>query len=63
LTATADRYRALGDPFVMVEARTQSTGAACEALGGVRVHFEPLRTPQVVRGVGKCSWWRRQLRS
>jgi len=49
LAATAERYRELGFAFMVVEATNQWTGAACEALNGVRVHFAPFRTRPVVR--------------
>jgi hypothetical protein len=39
VAASAERYRALGYEFMAVEATNQWTGAAFEALGGVRVHF------------------------
>lgn len=43
VAGTAERYRELGFSFVIVEATNQWTGAACEALRGVRVHFAPFR--------------------
>jgi hypothetical protein len=46
--ATAERYRELGFAFLLVEATNQWTGAACEALNGVRVHFAPFRVRRVV---------------
>lgn len=49
VAGTAERYRELGYAYVLVEATNQWTGAACEALGGVRVHFAPFRTRRVVR--------------
>lgn len=47
LAATVERYLALGFAYVVVEATNQWTGAACEALNGVRVHFAPFRAAQV----------------
>jgi hypothetical protein len=41
VAATAAHYRALGYAHMVVEAAHQWTGAACEVLGGVRVHFAP----------------------
>jgi hypothetical protein len=39
--ASAERCRALGYSYMITEATNQWTGAAFEALGGVRVHFRP----------------------
>jgi len=33
---------------MVIEATNQWTGAACEALGGVRVHFAPFRAHRTV---------------
>jgi hypothetical protein len=41
-------YRALGFAYVVVEATNCWTGAACDVLGGVRVHFAPFRARLVV---------------
>ena len=49
MAATAARYQELGYAFVVVEATNQWTGAACEVLSGVRVHFAPFRARAVVR--------------
>jgi hypothetical protein len=49
VAASVERYRALGYAFIVVEATNQWTGAACEALGGVRVHFAPFRVEPTVR--------------
>jgi len=49
LASTAERFRRAGSVFLGVEATNQWTGAACEALGGVRVHFMPFRAKQGVR--------------
>jgi hypothetical protein len=43
VAATAARFRELGHAYMLVEASNQWTGAACEVLGGVRVHFAPYR--------------------
>jgi len=55
--ATMEHFRDTGFSFVIVEAAKQWTGAACEALGGVRVHFAPYRTQPVVpiNGEGTTS--------
>ncbi len=47
LAATVERYQALGFAYVVVEATNQWTGAACEMLNGVRVHFAPFRAAPV----------------
>jgi len=39
VAASAAPFQALGYAFMAIEATHQWTGAACEALGGVRVHF------------------------
>jgi hypothetical protein len=49
VAATAAHYQALGYAFMVVEATNQWTGAACEVLGGVRVHFTPFRAQPWVR--------------
>jgi len=49
VAATAARYRGLGHAFMLIEATNQWTGAACEALGGIRVHFAPFRAHRTVR--------------
>jgi hypothetical protein len=49
VAASAERYRVLGYAFIVIEATNQWTGAACEALGGVRVHFAPFRARPAVR--------------
>jgi hypothetical protein len=41
VAAIAERCRALGYSYMITEATNQWTGAAFEALGGVRVHFRP----------------------
>lgn len=48
VAATAEHYRDLGFTYVIVEATNQWTGAACELLNGVRVHFAPFRARRVV---------------
>jgi len=48
VAATAERYQALGHEFMVIEATNQWTGAACEVLGGVRVHFAPYRARRTV---------------
>jgi len=49
VAASAERYQALGYSYVVTEATNQWTGAAFEALGGVRVHFYPFQAQQAVR--------------
>lgn len=41
VAATMERYWDHGFRYAVVEATKQWTGAACEVLGGVRVHFAP----------------------
>jgi len=48
VAATAAHYRELGFAYVIVEATNQWTGAACELLNGVRVHYAPFRARRVV---------------
>jgi len=38
----------------VIEATNQWTGAACETLGGVRVHFAPFRAYRTVRRSGEA---------
>src|SRR5215203_50559 len=49
VAASAERYRTLGYSYMVTEATNQWTGAAFEALGGVRVHFAPFQAQQAVR--------------
>jgi hypothetical protein len=49
VAASAERYRALGYEYVVTEATNQWTGAAFEALGGVRVHFYPFQAQPAMR--------------
>jgi hypothetical protein len=49
VAAGAERCRTLGYEYVVTEATNQWTGAAFEALGGVRVHFAPFQAQQAVR--------------
>jgi hypothetical protein len=48
VAAGAQRCRALGYEYMVTEATNQWTGAAFEALGGVRVHFAPFQASPVV---------------
>ena len=48
VAASAERLRVLGYSYMVTEATNQWTGAAFEALSGVRVHFAPFQTEQVV---------------
>ena len=48
VAAGAERCRALGYAYLVTEATNQWTGAAFEALGGVRVHFAPFLVEQAV---------------
>jgi hypothetical protein len=43
VAASAAHYQALGYAYMVIEATNQWTGAACEVLGGVRVHFAPFQ--------------------
>jgi hypothetical protein len=53
VAASAQRCRALGYEYMVTEATNQWTGAAFEALGGVRVHFAPFQaSPAVPRSDG-----------
>jgi len=49
VASTAAHYRTLGHTFVVTEATSQWTGAACETLGATRVHFAPFRAHRTVR--------------
>jgi hypothetical protein len=49
VAAGAERCRELGYECFITEATNQWTGAAFEALGGVRVHFAPFLVEQAVR--------------
>jgi hypothetical protein len=49
VAATAEHYQTLGYAFMVIEATNQWTRAACEILGGVRVHFAPFRARLTVR--------------
>src|ERR671912_462654 len=48
VAASAERCRALGYEYLVTEATNQWTGAAFEALGGVRVHFAPFQVSPAV---------------
>jgi hypothetical protein len=41
VAASAAHYQARRYAYMVIEATNQWTGAACEVLGGVRVHFAP----------------------
>ena len=49
VAASAERYRALGYEYMVTEATNQWTGAAFEALGGVRTHFYAFQAASAVR--------------
>ncbi len=49
VAASAERCQALGYEYLVTEATNQWTGAAFEALGGVRVHFRPFLVEPAVR--------------
>jgi hypothetical protein len=49
VAASAERCLALGYEYLVTEATNQWTGAAFEALGGVRVHFRPFLVQPAVR--------------
>jgi hypothetical protein len=48
VAASAERCRDLGYEYMVTEATNQWTGAAFEALGGVRVHYAPFQTKPAV---------------
>jgi hypothetical protein len=48
VAASAAHYQALGYAYMVIEATNPWTGAACEVLGGVRVHFAPFQGRQRV---------------
>jgi hypothetical protein len=49
VAASAAHDQALGFAYMVTEASSQWTGAAFEALGGVRVHFAPFQARRTVR--------------
>jgi hypothetical protein len=49
IAASAERSQALGYSYMVTEATHQWTGAAFEALAGVRVHFAPFQAQPTVR--------------
>ena len=49
VASSAERYRTLGYEYMVTEATNQWTGAAFEALGGVRVHFYAFQAKPAVR--------------
>ena len=49
VAASAEHYQALGYVFMVTDATSQWIGTACEALGGVRVHFGPFQPQRTVR--------------
>lgn len=48
VAGSAQRYATLGFEYMLIEATNQWTGAACELLGAVRVHFSPFQIRPVV---------------
>lgn len=52
VAGSVERYHDLGFEYMLVEATNQWTGAACEALGGVRVHYRPFLGRPVVPATG-----------
>lgn len=48
VAASAETFETLGYEFMVVGAMNQWTGAACEMLNGIRVHFTPYRLEQRV---------------
>ena len=48
MAASAEHHQALGYAFMVTKATNQWTGAAFEALGGVRVHFRPFKVEPAV---------------
>ena len=49
LAVTVERFRESGHRFLCLEATNQWSGAACEVMGGVRVHFAPYQARPAVR--------------
>jgi len=49
VAASAEHYQVLGYAYMVIEATNPWIGAACEALGGVRVHFAPYQGWHTVR--------------
>jgi hypothetical protein len=49
VAATMKHYHQLGYHYVGIEASNQWTGAACEVIGGIRVHFSPFQTRKSIR--------------
>jgi hypothetical protein len=49
VAAPLENYRKLGYEYVATEASNQWSGAAYEAIGGVRIHFAPFRVEKKVR--------------
>jgi hypothetical protein len=49
VAASAEHYQALGYVYMVTDATSEWTGTACEALGGVRVHFGPCQSQRTVR--------------
>ncbi|HZG63305.1 MAG TPA: hypothetical protein VEY13_07300, partial [Rubrobacteraceae bacterium] len=56
VSASAERHQAFGYAFMVTEATNQWTGAAFEALGGVRVHFAPFQAQ-------RTTAWERNFRT
>ena len=49
VAASAEHFQARGHAYMVVEASNQWAGAACEALGAVRVHFTPYQVRYSIR--------------
>ena len=53
VAASAAHYQSLGYAYMVIEATNQWTGAACEVMGGVCVHFEPFQGRHAVRQIAE----------
>ena len=47
VAASAELFQQLGHRYMIISAANQWTGAACEVLGGQRVHFAPYRSSKI----------------
>jgi hypothetical protein len=48
VVATAERYQKLGYEYMVTSAANQWTGAACEVLGGISVHYAPFQAMKTI---------------
>ena len=49
VAASAERFINFGYRYLVISATNEWTGAACEVLGGLRVHFAPYRAEKKVK--------------